>query len=138
MGINLNNGFADLKGHVGHDIACVSYGDANVAVECETCGEVLIDFDKVPPGNVRCAVWQHRHGAWTVRFHDHPGRELFLQSDWDQASFAHNAGAISSPDPDNLADFDPETISSCSDEYLSVLTEINLDETDGPPAGWPN
>jgi len=42
--------FEDLKAHVGHFIVCVAYGDPldpeNVAVECETCSEVLIDFDK--------------------------------------------------------------------------------------------
>lgn len=42
--------FNDLKRHIGHDIVCVSYGYgdsvANVAIECESCSEVLLDFDK--------------------------------------------------------------------------------------------
>lgn len=39
--------YEDLAEHVGHEIVCVEYGDgANVAVECETCGTVLLDFDK--------------------------------------------------------------------------------------------
>ena len=46
--------FEDLKRHVGHEIHCVAYGPeheyegdlANVAVECETCNEVLMDFDR--------------------------------------------------------------------------------------------
>ena len=42
--------FKDLERHLGHDIECVSYGSEgvvwNVAVECTTCHEVLIDFDK--------------------------------------------------------------------------------------------
>ena len=40
--------FKDLSQHVGHDIVCVTYGDPaeNVAIECETCNEVLLDFDK--------------------------------------------------------------------------------------------
>ena len=42
--------FLDLKRHVGHKIVCVEYGEkgghvANVAVECETCNEVILDFD---------------------------------------------------------------------------------------------
>lgn len=41
--------FEDLKRHVGHKIVCVTYGPkknpANVAIECEKCGEVLLDFD---------------------------------------------------------------------------------------------
>ena len=53
---------AELLTHVGHDLACVTYGDdlnepgergrgvraVRVAVECERCGEVLLDFD-LPP-----------------------------------------------------------------------------------------
>ena len=43
--------FDALKAHVGHKIVCVEYKgeDAtqvdNVAVECEDCNEVLIDYD---------------------------------------------------------------------------------------------
>jgi len=50
--------YKELKRHVGHKIVCVSYGNppwkisdknpicANVAIECETCNEVLLDYDK--------------------------------------------------------------------------------------------
>ena len=38
--------FESLRGHVGHKIACVMYGEQNVAIECEDCHEVLIDYDK--------------------------------------------------------------------------------------------
>jgi hypothetical protein len=31
---------------VGHKIVCVQYGVVNVVLECETCGEELMDFDK--------------------------------------------------------------------------------------------
>lgn len=37
--------YEELAAHVGHAIECVTYGDANAAVECEDCGEVLLDFD---------------------------------------------------------------------------------------------
>ncbi len=42
--------FKDLSRHIGHDIACVTYGKSksepvNVAVECETCSEVLLNYD---------------------------------------------------------------------------------------------
>ena len=44
------NNYEELKDHVGHKIVCVAYGDqkdpANVAIECETDNEVLLDFDK--------------------------------------------------------------------------------------------
>ena len=38
--------FNDLMQHVGHDIVVVHYGGVNVATECETCGEVLQDFNR--------------------------------------------------------------------------------------------
>ena len=44
--------YEDLIQHVGHKIVCVSYGKrdpseaVNVAVECETCHEVITDFDR--------------------------------------------------------------------------------------------
>lgn len=41
--------YQDLKRHQGHKIVCVGYGDVdqpdNVAIECESCGEVLLDYD---------------------------------------------------------------------------------------------
>lgn len=41
--------YRDLITHVGHKIVVVTYGDPddpdNVAVECEDCCEVLLDFD---------------------------------------------------------------------------------------------
>jgi hypothetical protein len=46
MAINVTDGFKDLMKHVGHDIECVTYGDNdNVAIECVTCDEILLDFD---------------------------------------------------------------------------------------------
>ena len=44
--------YDDLIAHKGHKIVCVTYGsynnpDVNVAIECETCCEVIMDFDKV-------------------------------------------------------------------------------------------
>ena len=43
--------YSELRRHIGHEIVCVCYGrpgsdPANVAVECETCNEVLVDFDR--------------------------------------------------------------------------------------------
>jgi hypothetical protein len=41
--------FKDLVAHVGHNVQVVLYGPqddpVNVAVECEDCNEVLMDFD---------------------------------------------------------------------------------------------
>jgi DnaJ-class molecular chaperone len=44
--------FTDLKQHVGHHVVVVTYGPGgdigslNVAIECEDCNEVLLDFDR--------------------------------------------------------------------------------------------
>lgn len=39
----------ELTAHIGHQIHCVQYGEGmNVAVECEDCGTILLDFDAVP------------------------------------------------------------------------------------------
>ena len=39
--------YEELIQHKGHKIVCVTYGDdVNVALECETCNMVLLDFDK--------------------------------------------------------------------------------------------
>lgn len=38
--------YTELRGHLGHAVAVVAYGNANVAVECEECAEVLFDFDR--------------------------------------------------------------------------------------------
>lgn len=51
--MNINN-YDDLFRHYGHQIVVVTYGDkttdidkhVNVSLECETCNEVLIDFNK--------------------------------------------------------------------------------------------
>ena len=42
--------YEELKDHIGHKVVVVGYGRPheeiiNVAIECEDCGEVIIDFD---------------------------------------------------------------------------------------------
>jgi formylmethanofuran dehydrogenase subunit E len=38
--------YADLSRHIGHQVEVVAYADINVAIECEECNEVLMDFDR--------------------------------------------------------------------------------------------
>ena len=38
--------YEELKAHEGHKVAVVTYRGENVAIECEDCNEVLLDFDK--------------------------------------------------------------------------------------------
>ena len=58
MGIDLGNGYRELLIHKGHKIELATYAPAvyesdgkpamepsNVAIECVTCGCVLLDFD---------------------------------------------------------------------------------------------
>ena len=37
--------YADLVAHEGHDLAVYRYYSENVAIECNDCHEVLLDFD---------------------------------------------------------------------------------------------
>ena len=59
--------FQQLKVHVGHKIVCVIYGDRdNVAVECNDCHEVLLDYDN-PGFDGECPYcekrnWNHLEG----------------------------------------------------------------------------
>lgn len=53
MAVNLTSNdtiYAGLLEHKYHRIVCVTYGfggeDINVAIECETCGEVLLSADR--------------------------------------------------------------------------------------------
>jgi len=39
------NNYKDLKSHKGHEFECVTYGE-NISLECLTCNEVIISFDK--------------------------------------------------------------------------------------------
>jgi len=52
MALDMRNMRADLVNHVGHELVVVTYGaghpdwwerGGSVCIECETCGEVLID-----------------------------------------------------------------------------------------------
>ncbi len=51
MAIDLKaNLYTQLMQHVDHEIECVTYGDDdNVAIECVTCGSVLLTDDKPGP-----------------------------------------------------------------------------------------
>jgi len=49
--------YGDLVHHVDHDIHVVQYGaDQNVAIECLTCMEILVDFD-IPDDDVVHHPW---------------------------------------------------------------------------------
>jgi hypothetical protein len=38
--------YSELSEHYGHSLDVAIYGDqSNIAIECENCNEVLIDFD---------------------------------------------------------------------------------------------
>jgi hypothetical protein len=49
--------YSDLADHYGHSLDVAIYGDqANIAIECENCNEVLIDFDNVDLDTVPCYI----------------------------------------------------------------------------------
>ena len=37
--------YRDLSRHIGHKVDVVTYAEVNVAIECEDCNEVLMDYD---------------------------------------------------------------------------------------------
>ena len=82
---------------------------------------------------MRCRVYEHRHGALTVRFYDRPGVELYLDGDVDQAEFAFSCGLLKKPSPSKLDNVDWDDAKECGDEWLDVATPVNADETDAPP-----
>jgi hypothetical protein len=47
-----SSNFDEIASHVGHNVIVVGYGRdgesqyVNVAVECETCGRILLDWDR--------------------------------------------------------------------------------------------
>ena len=45
----MNYIYEKLKPHIGHNIACVAYGDVNnpmdICIECEDCHEILISAE---------------------------------------------------------------------------------------------
>ena len=38
--------FEEARGHVGHELECVIYGDHCVSVECIDCGEVIVCYER--------------------------------------------------------------------------------------------
>ena len=40
------NSYVELVTHKGHEIEIATYADENVSIECLSCGEVLVDFEK--------------------------------------------------------------------------------------------
>jgi hypothetical protein len=81
---------------------------------------------------MKCVVEQLRYGPVVVKFPNHPGLELFMQSDWDYVAFSYNCGApIGSGDPSSKefneaawVEFDIESITECLDDYLGVATAV--------------
>jgi len=41
--------FTELSQHIDHEIVCVTYRGWNVAIECETCGCVLFNANRLEP-----------------------------------------------------------------------------------------
>ena len=46
MAINLDNLYQELMSHVYHRVVIVRYSDCAVALECETCGAVLLGAEE--------------------------------------------------------------------------------------------
>jgi hypothetical protein len=76
--------YNDLSRHIGHDVVVVTYADTNVAIECEECSEVLLDFDK----EVEC-----ENHTWTLQM-NLPNIPI--------RNYCEECGAIGEADPDDV------------------------------------
>jgi hypothetical protein len=43
--------YADLMTHLGHKIEVANYANQNVSIECVTCSDVLLDYEKEGENN---------------------------------------------------------------------------------------
>ena len=75
--------YESLREHIGHKIVCVCYGKKNqdphnVALECEDCGEVLLDFNHPEVAAEQKAPAKHKGKRSYLLVGDilHPGRIL--------------------------------------------------------------
>ena len=69
--------YDQLRTHVGHKIVCVGYGEIdydlnsetlwNVAVECETCGCVLFDYDHPEAEEEKQPMWIDSHSVNCIK-----------------------------------------------------------------------
>src|SRR6266498_1765042 len=52
--------FERIRGHVGHHVVAVTYGNppVNATLECETCGMVLYSADPTTPAAQPATIWQ--------------------------------------------------------------------------------
>jgi len=82
MGIDLRNGYRDLKQHIGHELHMSGYGDEddweNVAIECLTCMEILLDFDRPDEVELTGREWEESQAD-----QDFTQRPDFIVPDWD-------------------------------------------------------
>ncbi|MBW3011515.1 hypothetical protein KY326_04825 [Candidatus Woesearchaeota archaeon] len=79
--------YEELKNHIGHKIVCVHYGNPpwkiddstpvceNVAIECETCNEVLVDFDKETEDEYEESIVEVSEGDFVETFGRPPKNE---------------------------------------------------------------
>jgi len=92
------NSYQELRKHIGHKIACVCYGDKdtqnpdNIAIECETCNEVLQDYDFPTDGKFQCCTCEQYFNAEDMDMDDccpwcHSGNFVL--------------GCIDEPEPEN-------------------------------------
>jgi hypothetical protein len=61
--------FDEIASHVGHNVIVVGYGRdgesqyVNVAIECETCGRILLDWDRPTEPGPRSGPAAHQEEA---------------------------------------------------------------------------
>ena len=95
MAIDLSEdgrGYFDLKKHIGHKIAVVPYGNGtNISIECEDCGEVLVDFNE---------PWSR----WMRRVCRECGMEIYRREDTGEMSCSNDSCENATADWGNIGE----------------------------------
>jgi hypothetical protein len=78
--------YNDLSRHIGHKVEVVTYADTNIAIECEECSEVLLDFDR----EVEC-----ENHTWTLQMNI---------ANTPTQNYCEECGATEPADPEDVAE----------------------------------
>lgn len=123
--------FRDLTTHVGHRVVCVSYAGENTALECQTCGEVLIDYNR-DDDDYEMTTWEEAIAtAWRklcARLRSPSTMALrgqmpasFLLSEWKNLVYLVVSSLVAEMTLPELA---------------QMLEDTDLDQVTAPPDDW--
>ena len=100
--------YNDLSRHIGHKVEVVTYADTNVAIECEECSEVLLDFDReVACDRPECRNCYPDPKPYNEEDHECENHTWTLQmniANTPTQNYCEECGATESADPEDVAE----------------------------------